>query len=140
MCLPGFHQRKNAIDDGPQPLFAHEIQNRVQLGAAAHVRTEQRQLAREEITQIELRGKTGGGAAGHETAAGRKAQDALLPSGGADVLEDDVHAALVRQAPDFFRNLLLRVIDDLIGAELACLVQLDADCRRWRLPARPSTW
>src|SRR6202035_2694865 len=130
MCLPGFRQRKNAIDDGPQPLFAYELQNRVQLGAAAHVRTEQRQLAREEITQIELRRKTGGGATGHETAAGRKAQNALLPSGGADVLEYDVHASLDGEAPDFFGNLLLRVIDDLIGTEVAGFFQFSAAAGR----------
>ena len=49
MCLNRFGQRKDAIDDRPQALFADQFQNAVQLGAAAHVRTEQRQLDRKSV-------------------------------------------------------------------------------------------
>jgi hypothetical protein len=42
MRLNRFGQRKDAIDHRPQTLFADELQNRVQFGAAAHIGTQQR--------------------------------------------------------------------------------------------------
>ena len=49
---------------------------------------------------------------------------ALLPGGGTDVFDDDVHTFEVGDLADFLRNLLLVVVDDEIGAEFAGALHL----------------
>ena len=49
----------------------------------------------------------------------------------ADVLDHDVDAFFVGDLADFFGNLLLVVIDAVIGAERAALFQLRLRRRRW---------
>src|SRR5690349_23304855 len=122
MRLSSFGQGKDAIYDRPKLLFADKLQDGIQLGTAAHIGAKQRELPRKEITQIQLRGRACGGAAGNQAPAGGETQNALVPGGDADVLEDDVHAALGREPPDFFGDFLLRVIDDLVSAKLASFI------------------
>ena len=68
-----------------------------QLGEAAHVGAEQRELAREQVPQIDRRGVPGRRAARHQAAAGRERADAAIPGRLADVLDDDVGAAAAGQ-------------------------------------------
>ena len=74
-----------------------------ELGEAAHVGTEQRQLAREEVPQIE-RGVAGRRAAGDQPAAARERAHAAVPRRLADVLDDDVDAAAAGQRRDISRE------------------------------------
>jgi len=75
-------------------------------------------LAAEEEAEVELRVITSRVAAGDQATGEREAGEAVVPSGGADVLEYDVHPALVGDAADLVANLLRFVIDNVVGAEL----------------------
>ena len=63
----------------------------------------------------------GGGAAGDQTSAGSEALQTVIPGGGANVLDDDVDAAVVGEAAHFLGNRHDEVVDDFIGAEFASL-------------------
>ena len=45
----------------------------------------------------------------------------MIPSSGADVLDDDIDAAIVGEPADFFRDGHDEVVDDFVGAEFASL-------------------
>ena len=96
----------------------------MQFAFHSHVGAEQRKLAAEEEAEIEFGVVAGGAAAGDQTAGEREAGEAVVPGGGADVLEDDVDAALVGDAANFVANFLRFVIDHVIGAELECFFEL----------------
>ena len=51
--------------------------------------------------------------------AGFERTQAFVPSGGADVFENEIDALLACNIANFFRDFLLVVIDDVIGTELA---------------------
>src|SRR5262249_21164795 len=68
--------------------------------------------------------RAGGGAAGHDFAAGLQRLHALLPGSVAHVLKNDVAHGAVGDVLHFLGDLLLVVIDGMVGAELARLVHL----------------
>src|SRR4029079_16515136 len=55
----GALERKHLVDHRRDPAVEEQWRRGVELGEAPHVAAEQRQLAREEMTQIERGGKTG---------------------------------------------------------------------------------
>ena len=61
----------------------------------------------------------GGCAAGDQASGEGEGLETLRPSRDAYVLDDDIHAALRGDFPDFGRDVLAVVIDDVIGAEFA---------------------
>ena len=75
-------------------------------------------MASEEEADVEFGVGAGGGAAGDEAAGGGEALEAFGPGGGADVLEGDVHAAIVGEAANFLGDGHDAVMDDFVGAEL----------------------
>src|SRR5271169_4395822 len=89
MSLPAFRKREHAVNDRPELPTQNELQHREQFRAAAHERTEQREISREEIAQIKLAVVSRRRAAGHEPPIIRKAEHAFFPRCFADVLEHD---------------------------------------------------
>jgi hypothetical protein len=87
------------------------------------------ELAGEEEAQIDFGVVAGGCAAGDKATANGEAGDAVVPSGGAYVFEDDVDAAFVGDATDFVANFLRFVIDEVLGAELFGFFQLGVVAR-----------
>src|SRR5579864_3725795 len=75
------------------------------------------------MTQIDTDVWTGGRAAGHKRAAALQALHALIPGSRADVLDDDIDAFLIGDLADLFRDFLLVVVDPLVRAEDASLLQ-----------------
>ncbi len=124
MGVGGFRERKDAIDDGFQFTGGDEFHDRVQLGFRAHVGTEERKLAAEKEAEVDLGVKAGSGATGHQPAPGSEAGEAFVPRGGADVLENDIHAALIRDAADFLADFLCFVIDEVVCAQLFGFLKL----------------
>src|SRR4029078_7722154 len=59
----GALERKQLVDHRPDPAVEEQLRRRIELGEAPHVAAEQRQLAREEMTQIERGGEAAGRAA-----------------------------------------------------------------------------
>src|SRR5947208_598194 len=113
----GFGERKYVVHNRFQFACGDELHHHVELRLGTHVRAEERKLAAEEETQVHLCVETCGGATGDQAAGRREAGEAVFPSGGADVFEDDVHAALVGDATNFVANFLGFVMDEMVGAE-----------------------
>src|SRR5690348_16676530 len=98
-----------------------EIEDREKFGFASHVGAENGLVAAEEEAEVDFGVVAGGGAAGNQTAIGGKAGEGLVPSGRADVLEDDVHAtAAVSQVAHFGLPVGLAVQNNVVSAERFC--------------------
>src|SRR5438045_2039424 len=89
----------------------------VELGKTAHGGAEDREELEEDEAEVEHRFAAGRGAARHETASlGERAHGALERL-CADVLDDDVDAASVRQPPQLEREIDLAIENRLVCAE-----------------------
>src|SRR5438093_49443 len=90
----------------------------VQLGEATHCGAENRQQLEKNQANVDGRLATGRGAARDETSAFGKALERALERFSADVLEDDIDAALVGERPHDRDKICLAIEDRLIGAQL----------------------
>src|SRR5947209_6505453 len=115
----GLDQGHDSVDDWLETTGANEVDDGEQITLWAHGRAEDLELAEEDVTKVGARVPAAGGAAGDDASAARERQDQLRPHLGADVLEDDVDAALVGEALHFGDEILGRVVDGLVGAERA---------------------
>src|SRR5215831_9882388 len=86
-------ERKGKVEDWFEAASRHEFENGGEFGFSTHVGSKDRELAAEEEAEIDLGIIAGSGAAGDEASATSKAGNTIVPGGGADVLEDDVHPA-----------------------------------------------
>src|SRR6266581_4657422 len=120
----GFRQREDAVDNGFEAAGRDEFHYRVQLGLGAHVRAEERKLAAEQEAEIKLGIVAGRCAARDQTASWSETGEALFPSSRADMLEDDVDAALASDAANFLADLLRFVVNPVIGAKLLGFLEL----------------
>jgi hypothetical protein len=75
------------------------------------------------MAQVESDGGSGGRSAGHQLASSFQRAHALVPGGSADVLDYDVDAFFVGDLADFFGNLLLIVVDAVVGAKRAAFLE-----------------
>src|SRR3954469_18764494 len=89
------------------------------LGKAPHIGAKQRQLAREQVAQIELRGKACGRTTGDEPSARRQRPHAAFPRGFAHVFDDDVGATTGSGAPDVPCKVAAVMIEDRFSAQFA---------------------
>src|SRR5216684_3806317 len=124
MCLRASGQRKHAINDGLEAALGDKFHHREQFRFCAHVGAEQRKLPAEKEAKVHPGVESGGGPASHKPPGGREAGEAFVPSGGANVFEDNVHAALSCDAAHFLADFLRFVIDEMIRAKLFTLLQL----------------
>src|SRR5258706_14231934 len=76
------------------------------------------------MAQIEADRRPSGGPAGNQFAAGFQGSDTLLRGRLAVVLDDDVYAFSVGDLSDLVGDLLLVVIDAVVGSQSACLLKL----------------
>src|SRR5215831_222539 len=89
----GAGQREHLVDDGGDVPVIQQRNGGEQLRESAHVGAEDRQLAREEVLQVERAGGAGGHAARDQPSAVGQRAHAAIPGRLADVLDDDVGAA-----------------------------------------------
>jgi len=113
-----FVEGPDFVHDGNEAALSNELEDSPQFILSAHVGAENGKLASEQETDIEFGVGAGGGTAGDEAAGGGQAFDAFAPSGFADVLENDVHAAIVGEAANFLGDGHDAVMNDLVSAEL----------------------
>src|SRR5438128_1837377 len=90
----------------------------VQLGEATHCGAENRQQLEKDQANVDGRLATGRSAARDETSTFGEALERALERFSADVLEDDIDAALVGERPYDRDKICLAIEDRLIGAEL----------------------
>src|SRR5712664_4246483 len=124
VCGGGLRQRKYAIYNGLEAPRSHKFHHREQLRFCAHVGAEEQKLAAEKEPEVHPGVESGGGPAGHESPGGREAGEAFVPSGGANVFEDDVHATLPCDAAHLLADFLRFVIEEIVRAKLFALLQL----------------
>src|SRR5208337_3233338 len=120
----GLPQRKGAVHHWLQFAGKDVLEYLVQLAHCAHVGAQQRELAREQEAQIEVAFRASGRSASNQRAAEFQRLQALLPGGLPDVLEVDVHSAFVGDAPHLVANFLLVMVDGVVGAKPARLLEL----------------
>src|SRR4029434_10365138 len=87
-------ERESAVEDRFEAACGDQLEHRGEFGFCAHVGAKDGKLAAEEKPEIDFGVVTGGGSAGDQATAPGEARHAIVPGGGADVFEDDVHSAL----------------------------------------------
>src|SRR5690242_6780590 len=94
----GAPQGEHAVDDGAEGAALDEPEDLEQIALPAHRGSEDLDLAEEDVAEIDLRGEADRRAARDDASAPRGGEDALGEDVAADVLDDDVRAALVGEA------------------------------------------
>ena len=89
MGVGGALEKHHAVNHRLQQSAFEKLEHGIKLRLAPHEGTQNRELPREQIADIELPLEAGCRATGDQPAAGFEAEYALLPSGLADVLEHD---------------------------------------------------
>src|SRR5258708_40139860 len=89
-----------------------------------HERAQKRKLTGKEEPDIKTGFRPGGSAASHQTSAGLERLHAFRPGGFANVFKNNVAHSFVGDLLYFFGKFLLKVINDVVGAEFARLIQL----------------
>src|SRR4051794_34274893 len=97
-----------------QPSCLHVPHYFVHLGEATHRRAEDGEELEEDQADVERGVAAGGGAAGDQAPAARQDLERLLEGLAADVLENDVDAALAGQPPHLGGEVELAVEDRLL--------------------------
>ena len=116
-------QRPNLVDHRLETPLSDELEDGSQFVLGTHVRAEDGQLASEEVAEVELGVIAGGAPAGDQASADGEGFYTFVPSGRADVFEDDVHAMIVGEAADFFRDVHDAVVNHLIGTNVPGLLE-----------------
>jgi hypothetical protein len=113
-----FVERPDFVHDGNEAALGNKLEDGAQLVPGAHIGADNGKLAGEEETDIEFGVVAGGGTASDQTASGGQALEAFAEGGGADVLENNVHAAIVGEAANFLGDGHNAVMNDFVGPEL----------------------
>lgn len=117
MCGGALVERPDLIDGGAEASLSNEFEDGAQFVFSAHVGAKDGELAGKEETDIELGVVAGSGAASDETPTGGEAFQAVIPSGSADMLDNNVHTAIVGETANFLGDGHDEVVDDFVGAE-----------------------
>src|SRR5262249_32426220 len=120
MTRASFLQRQHAIDYWFQLSSKHALHDIEKFPVAAHRRSDYLELPKENLTQVGLRCKTCRGATRQHAAAATRRAKASNPGIGADIVDDNIHASFVGQLANLLIELVGLVVDEEIGAELAC--------------------
>src|SRR5260370_27690992 len=94
-------QGEDGVDDGLEASGSYEAHDAVEFGLRAHVGAEQRKLAAEEESQIDLGVVAGGGAASYQTAAGGETGQAVVPGSRPDEFQHNIDAPPPRDPAAF---------------------------------------
>src|SRR5437879_2315449 len=78
------------VDDRLQLALGDQVKNSLELRPGAAVAANELELLGEEVPEVEPAVRAAGRAAGDQPAVPAERGDALLPGGGADVLDDDI--------------------------------------------------
>ena len=124
-----FGERKYAVNDRPKVAGGNKFHHGVQLGLGAHVGAEERKLAAEKKAEINLGVVAGRSPASDQAASSGQASEAVVPSGRANVFEDNIYTALIGDAVHFIADFLRFVVDKMVGAELLCFLHFFVGAR-----------
>src|ERR1700739_874349 len=110
-------ERPDFVHNGCEAALRNETENGAQFTFVAHVRAYEGKLAGKEEAQIDFAVMARGGAASHETAGGGQAFDALVPSGCADMLKNDIDAMIAGEAANFLGDGHDAVVNQFVRAD-----------------------
>src|SRR6476646_9193823 len=120
----GFTQGKALVHDRFDLAGENMLHHLVKIAHRSHKRSQERKLARKQKPDVKTGFRTRRGAAGHQLSSRLERLHALLPCGFAHVLKYDVAHLPVRDFLYLIANLLLVMVDYVVGAEFAALVKL----------------
>src|SRR5882762_6215497 len=100
-----------------EPASLDELHDLVQLGQTSHRRAEDGEQLEEDQAEVDGDVAAAGGAAGDEAAAFGERAQGTLEGLAADVLDDDVDAALLRKTAHVIEKIDFGVEDHLVRAE-----------------------
>src|SRR6478752_220368 len=112
----GFTQGKALVHDGFDLARENMLHHLVKIAHRSHKRSQKRK------PDVKTGFRTRRGAAGHQLSSRLERLHALLPGGFAHVLKYDVAHLSVRDFLYLIANLLLVMVDYVVGAEFAALV------------------
>jgi hypothetical protein len=112
-----FVEGPNLVDGRAEAALSDKLEDGAEFALGAHVGAEDGKLAGKEEPDVEFGVVSGGGAAGNQAAAGSEAFEAVIPSGGTDMFDDDVDAVIVGETTHFLGDRHDEVVDDFIGAQ-----------------------
>src|SRR3989454_3457225 len=113
----GVLEGERAIDDRPESSLDHVVEDRSQLEDRAEIRAEDPEVLGVHVAEVEPPPVRVVGADRDERTEPREGIDGLLESITADVLDDDVDAALARPRLGLLDEVLRAVVHDTLGAE-----------------------
>ena len=126
----GLLERKDAVDDRFEPAARQQGHHGLHVTQGGAVGADDLKLLVEDVVDLDFALVGSRAADRHQAAAARQRADRLVEDFAADVLDDHVDAALVGALHDLFLEIDLVVVDDLVGTELARLLQLPICARR----------
>src|SRR3989442_3439805 len=116
--LPGFRKRQDSIDDRSQLASKNALHDIEEFAGTAHRGSEHLQLPEENVAKVGLGSKTRRGAASEHPATPPCGAEAAHPSLRADVIDDNIDAASIREVSNLLIEFVGPVIDQKVGAEL----------------------
>src|ERR1700690_3633926 len=117
MGFARLRERHHAVDDGPERACADSLENPEEKPLRPHGRTEDCNLSKEDVPQIDLRVEAGRRTARDDPTAPGRGKHALGEDLTADVIEHDVGSALGRE-PLYVRYEVARdIADRFVGPE-----------------------
>jgi hypothetical protein len=113
----GILEREHRLDRRRiDPALAEQVQHLPQLAAGAVARADDRELAGEDVDQVELGARARGGAAEHDPPLVRERAQRVPEDGLADVVDDQVDAVPARQPPHLVRPARPGVVERVLDA------------------------
>jgi hypothetical protein len=124
MRLRTLLQRQHHINHRLQQSPLQKFHRRQKIRLRPHKRPQQRNLPRKQIPNINRSIKSSSRPASHQPPARHQTPNTLVPSCLTHMLKHHIHSPPPSQLPHFRSNLLRRMINHLIRAELTSLGQL----------------
>src|SRR5437867_3261884 len=122
--LAGLLEREDSVYDRLEAAHEHELHDLLEFPPVRHRRTEHGELPPEEVSRIELEQRAGRRARDHDAAPFPEAPHGVLERRLADMIDDDIDAALPREFPNRLGPRDRLVVDEDIRAERLRLLQL----------------
>src|SRR5262249_21398976 len=116
--LRGVGERENTVDDRRDAAALDLDQESFEVGPGPAIGADDVDLAAPDVADVRLRIESGSCSAGQQASMSRERAEARHPCLAARVVDEHVYASPLGNLPCPLREIVLRVVDDVVGAEL----------------------